>query len=114
MKQLRIHECLHQGHRVSPALLPVRAEPPKHQLHKAADQIRRMALRQNEQPRVVGDQPEALAPLLIIPTDKLLSPPQMQRGRRPERQTQPFPFVSRHIAHLFSHGQSGVEVVMLD
>jgi len=99
---LRIDKRLHQGQRMLPTLLPVGAQPRQHPLHKAADQIRVVALRQDEQPHVVRHQREPGAPLLVAPADVAIAAAHMQRRRRPQRETQPLAVEGDHVAQLLA------------
>jgi hypothetical protein len=113
-EELRIDKAFHHHDRMAPALPPILAQAPKHQLHEPADQVRIVALRQEEQPGVVGQQSQPLAPLLLLPADKAVARAQMQRRRRPQRQSQPLVLEHGHVAQLLADGRCGVQVVVLD
>jgi hypothetical protein len=97
-----------------PHALAVRTQPSEHELHKPADQIGVMALRQHVQARVVDDQGQALAPLRLAPADKGVPGFEMQRGRTPGGHRQPAPLPDHRIAQLLSHQPGAVQIMVLD
>jgi len=111
--ELRIDKRLDHGHRVFPTLQPVGGEACEHQFHEAADQIRRMAVGQDQQARVVGDETAAAATLLGRPADELIPRFEMQRGRAPGGHGQPLALVEQSIAQLLAHQSRVVQVMML-
>ena len=112
--EVRVHKTLRQRDRMLPHALPVRTQPSEHELHKPADQIGVMALRQHVQARVVDHQGQALAPLRLPPADKGVPGLEMQRGRAPGGDRQPLTPPDHRIAQLLAHQLGAVQIMVLD
>src|SRR2546425_8669847 len=111
--KMRIDKRFGQRHGMAPVLLPVSRKPPQHQLHETTDEIGALASGQNQQARVVGQQRQARASLLVSPADKLVASLEVQRRRVPGRQRQPLASIRRDVTQMFAHQLRILEVMML-
>jgi len=112
--ELGIDEALNQSDGMFPPLLPVGGEPLEHELHEAADEVGVMALRQNEQSRVVGNEGAAAAALLVGPADERIAVPKMKGSRAPRRQSQPMAAVDHRVTQVLAHECGVVQIMVFD
>ena len=112
--ELRIDKALRQGQGMAPALLPIIGKAREHELHEPADEIGIMALGQNQQAGVVGQERQPPAPLLLRPADEGVTRFEVQGGGAPGGQPQPLALVGGDITDVFAHDTGVFEVVMLD
>ncbi len=97
---------------MAPALYPVGREPREHELHKPADEIGTVALGQHQQARVVDQQRQARAPLLVGPADEAVARLEVQRGGIPRGQRQPLTAIGGHVAQMFADQLAVLQIVM--
>ena len=73
-----------------------------------------MALGQNQQTRVVGQQGAPAPALLEIPADELIPVFEMESRAALGRQGQPLALVGGHVTQLLPHQRGVLQIVMLD
>ena len=93
-----VHEGLRQQHRMPPERLHVRRQAAQRQPQDPRRQVRGPAPRQNQEPRVAGDQVQAPELLLRRPAQPAVPPPDLERPRRPPQQRRPLPV--RRLRHV--------------
>src|SRR5574337_12491 len=84
-KPLRIDESLQQMNRVRIDLLPVARHPPRHLSEDVRSQMRYPHPRQNQEPRVVGDQMNVAPPRPLVPANEPVAAAQMPWRTRPRQ-----------------------------
>jgi hypothetical protein len=98
---------------VAVGLVPIIAQTLQTKLHGAAGQIWAALSFKDQESVVVGDKRQADTPLLIGPSDPVITVCEMKTARTPTEQGQPFAFMFNYIASCSPTNQRhALEVVL--
>ena len=113
-KSVRLHESLQQVKGVAVALLPVLVDPPGDLRQEVAGQVRHDHGGQDEESTVVGNQGQALHPLLGRPTDPTIPSSALpSRGAKEQTGQIDAGATSDQIRQVLTHRSPMAQVMML-